>query len=920
MAESPKKLVLVDGSGYIFRAYYAVRPLTSPRGVPTNAVFGFVNMLLKYIESEKPAYFAVAFDRQAPTFRKERYAEYKANRDAPPDALVPQFPLIHRFVDAMRIARLDQDGFEADDLIGTLARRAHAEGWKVDIVTGDKDMMQLVTDDVELVDTMRDRRVGPAGVVERFGVRPNQVIDLLALMGDSSDNIPGVTGIGEKTAAELVRTFGSLDGIYQRIDEIKQPKRRDTLLAEKETAYLSQELATIKCDVPMPRFETWESLRWSGPDESALKALFDELGFNQLIRRMGLDGAAPAAEATPAATPIAAAVSAAPVADRVDRSGYRCVRDASALAALAKRLAEAGRFGLDTETTSLEPHRAELVGISFAVAPGEAYYVPVFHTDEFGQPLTDLLPAEKIREDLRPALEDPKVKKIGQNLKYDLQVLRRWGIETRGIESDTLLASYLLDPTGSHALDALAQRHLGHTNISYESLTGKGKSQISFAAVPVDKACDYAAEDADVTLRLDEILRPRVVEHGMGDLFSGVEVPLVSVLADMEWRGVEVDRFALEDLGKRLEKAMAEVQEVIYGHAGGPFNVGSPKQLSDVLFTKLQLRVVRRTKTGISTDESVLTELAEEHPICLEILKYRELAKLQSTYVAGLLAQIQPATGRVHTNYGQTVTATGRLSSSNPNLQNIPVSGEGGKAIRSAFTVPAGHLMLAADYSQIELRVLAHLSGDPALRRAFRENQDVHEATAREMFKIDEGTAVTADQRRVAKTINFGVVYGQTPYGLSQTLRIPTGEAKRFIDAYFARYSSVSQYHRQTLEEARGKGFTATMLGRRRYLPDLNAKNRMVREMAERAAINTPIQGSAADLIKKAMIAVERRLRAEKLATAMILQVHDELVFEVPENEKAQAEKVVREEMESAMALEVPLKVDVGWGKNWGEC
>jgi DNA polymerase-1 len=908
-----KKLVLVDGSGYIFRAYYAIRPLTSPKGVPTNAVFGFVNMLLKYLETEKPEYVAVAFDRKAPTFRKERYTEYKSNRDAPPDDLVPQFALIRRFVDAMGIRRLDLDGYEADDLIGTLARRAEKEHWKVDILTGDKDMMQLVSDDVELVDTMRDRRIGPDGVVERFGVRPAQVVDVLALMGDSSDNIPGVTGIGEKTAAELVRTFGSLDGLYARLDEIKQPKRREALTNEKDIAYLSRELATIKCDVDIPEARTWEALKWKGPDAAALRELFTELGFQQMLRRLNLDAASDEAAPQSASAPSASG----PAADVVDRSGYVLVRDEEALKALCEALAASERFAFDTETTSLSPRAAKLVGISFATAPGKAYYVPVGHTDEFGTPLPGLLDAGRVREALAPFFADVNKKKIGQNLKYDLQVLRGFGIEVAGVESDTLIASYLLDPTGSHALDTLAQRHLGHTNISYESLTGKGKNQISFAAVPVDKACAYAAEDADVTFRLDAILRPRVVEHAMGPLFHEVEMPLVGVLADMEWRGVQVDRTALEALGARLEGAMAEVQQAIYRHAGGPFNVNSPKQLSEVLFGKLELRVVRRTKTGISTDEAVLTELADEHPICGEILKFRELAKLQSTYVAGLLAQIQPGTGRVHTHFGQTVTATGRLSSSNPNLQNIPVTGEGGKAIRAAFTVPEGKWMLAADYSQIELRVLAHLSGDEALRKAFRDDQDVHEATAREMFKVK---TVTPEQRRVAKTINFGVVYGQTPYGLSQTLRIPTGEAKRFIDTYFARYASVSRFHATTLEEARAHGYTATMLGRRRYLPDLHAKNRMVREMAERAAINTPIQGSAADLIKKAMVAIERRLRAERLETAMLLQVHDELVFEVPEGERDRAERIVREEMESALRLEVPLKVDVGWGKNWGEC
>lgn len=891
-----ERIIVIDGSGYFFRAFFAIRQLSTSKGFPTNAVFGFINMLMKVLDNEKPTKLAIAFDTAKPSFRKERYAEYKSNRSAPPEDLVKQIPYIFRAVDAFGIPRLEKPGFEADDIIGTLATRAVKDGYSVEIITGDKDLMQLVSDDVRIYDTMKDKRIDADGVKERFGVTPAQVVDLLALMGDSSDNIPGVSGIGEKTAAELINQFGSLDGIYRHLDEIKQPKRRETLAKEKETAYLSQELATVQCDMDLSL--DWSTLDYRGPKLDELQALFTELEFTALLKRFGLKtGDSPASGYV--------------------KGSYETVRDEARLKEILGELARSPRVAVDTETTSLTVQSASLVGVSLAGHEGKAYYVPVGHrAPAGGERLADQIPEARARELLKPFLEDAKIPKIGQNLKYDMQILRRWGIELRGIEADTLIASYLIDPSAPHNLDALALRYLGHQNITYEEVAGKGKAQISFAEVPLDKATEYSGEDADVTLRLHGKLVPDLEKQQLTRLFHDVEMPLVDVLAEMEYCGVLIDAPRLSEMGESLQDEMAAVESRVHGFAGGPFNINSPKQLSQVLFEKLKLPVIRKTKTGISTDENVLQQLCSQHEICTHILKYRELQKLRSTYVEGLLAEIHPETGRVHTSYNQTVTATGRLSSSNPNLQNIPVGGDKRYDIRSVFVCEEGHELLSADYSQVELRLMADMSGDRELSRAFLEDQDVHEFTGRLIF----GTStITPEQRRIAKTINFGVIYGQTPFGLSQTLKIPPGQAKDFIEAYFKRYTGVQAFLKKLVEEARAKGYVTTLLGRRRHFPDIRSENRMTREMAERAAINAPIQGTAADMIKKAMVSLHRRLRLERLRARMILQVHDELVFEVPVDEKKRVEAIVRDEMEHALNLNVPLKVDMGWGKNWGE-
>jgi DNA polymerase-1 len=891
-----EKIIIIDGSGYIFRAYFAIQRLSTSQGLPTNAVFGFVNMLMKVLDVEKPTKLAIAFDTGKATFRKELYPEYKSNRSAAPEDLVAQIPLIQRAVDCFGIHRVEAPGFEADDVIGTLAQRAVESGRDVDIITGDKDLMQLVGPHITLFETMKDRRIGPDGVVEKFGVKPDQVIDFLALMGDSSDNIPGVSGIGEKTAAKLLQQYGSLDGIYGNLEAIKQQKCRDSLASEKDLAYLSQRLATVRCDLDL-KFE-WSHLDYRGPHREKLREFFLELEFNQLLKRFHLEEPVLAAETEPKGIL------------------YEVIRDEARLKAVVEELSHS-TVSVDTETTSLNPQDAELVGISLCGTAGKAVYVPVGHRDpaDLSRLAEGQLPEAVVRRELQRLLENPAIPKAGQNLKYDIQIFRRWGISLRGVQADTLLESYLLDPDEPHNLDSLAQRYLQHRNIKYEEVTGSGKSQISFAEVPIDRAAEYSGEDADVALQLHGKLFPLLSERGQAALYQEVEVPLVEVLADMEFNGVMVDADGLRAMSRDLDQDLGVTEAEIFRQAGESFNINSPKQLSKVLFEKLKLPVVKKTKTGVSTDESVLQQLSVEHEICQWIVKYRELGKLKSTYVEGLLAQIHPRTHRVHTSYNQTVAATGRLSSSNPNLQNIPVGSER-YDVRAVFVAPAGTVLLSADYSQVELRLLADMSGDPELLRAFRNDEDVHAYTGRLIF----GSAnVTSEQRRIAKTINFGVVYGQTPFGLSQTLRISPKDAKKFIDTYFERYAGVKSFMRQLVENTRKKGYAETALGRRRFLPEITSQNRMRREMAERAAINMPLQGTAADMIKKAMVSIQRRLHAENRRTRMILQVHDELVFEVAEAECTAVETIVRQEMESALALKVPLKVDMGWGKNWRE-
>ncbi len=893
--DTKEKIYIIDGSSYFFRAFYAITRLSNSKGFPTNAIFGFINMLLRVLENEKPKYLAIAFDTAKPTFRKERYKEYKANREAPPEELIVQIPRILESVDCFGIVRLEKEGFEADDVIGTLAKEATAKGFDVEVITGDKDLMQLVNEHVTIYDSMKDKRFGINDVKEKFGVFPHQVVDYLALMGDASDNIPGVTGIGEKTAASLINEFGSLDGIYANLDKIKQEKRRETLRAEKENAYLSQELATVHKEVPVPF--SLPLMEYKGPVKEKLLGFLKEMEFSGLIKRMNLEEVE---EKKP------------------NNKSYTTIKDAATLKEVLKKLSHANTVAVDTETTGLDPQTVQIVGVSLSGETNVAYYIPIHHVDPLTKELVaGQIPEEETKELLKPFLEDESIKKVGQNLKFDMQIFRTWGVELKGIAGDTMLESYLLSPEEPHNLDALALRHLAHENIKYEDLTGKGKGQISFSEVAIEKASDYAAEDADVAFRLHEKFYPDVKKQGLFPLYSEIELPLVPVLADMEYTGIGVNAQYLEKLASELTEELGGIETDVYKQAGETFNLNSPKQLSEVLFTKLKLPVVKKTKTGISTDESVLQELAPEHPICRSLLRYRELMKLKGTYVEGLLHVVNPKTHKIHTNYNQTIAATGRLSSTNPNLQNIPDVSDPKYDIRTAFIPDEGCVLFSADYSQVELRVLADMSGDKELSRAFHNDEDVHEYTARLIFQSEK---ISPEQRKIAKTINFGVVYGQTAFGLSKTLKISPKEAKEFIDKYFDRYSGIKKFLDSVVEESRQKGLVTTKLGRRRFLPQINSSNRMVREMEERAAINTPVQGTAADMIKIAMVNIYRRLKEEKLKSKMILQVHDELVFNVAIKEEEVIKKLVKTEMEGALKLSVPLKVDTGSGKNWREC
>ncbi len=890
MSEQRKRLYLIDGSGYIYRAYFAIRHLSNSKGVATNAVYGFTNMLLKAMREENPDHLAVIFDAKGPSFRKEIYAEYKANRLAMPDDLVPQIPLIKEVVRAFRLPAIELAGFEADDIIATLTRKFVAEGMDITIVTGDKDLMQVVGEHVRLYDTMKDKFFGLAEVAERFGGPPEKVAEVLALAGDSSDNIPGVPGIGEKTARELIIEFGSLENLLANVDRVKGAKRQENLRTFADQARLSRELVVLREDVPLQL--DYDDFALSEPDREALTPLFKELEFHKLLQEFSAGS-------------------------RATGEDYHCVFTPDAFEAMLRELAAAERIGFDTETTSLDPLRAELVGISFSVRPHQAWYIPLRHY-YLGVP--EQLDRQTVLDRLRPLLENPAVCKIGQNLKYDILVLRRAGIRVAGADFDTMLASYLAQPAASsHSLDALAADILGHKMITYQEITGSGKKRIGFAEVECDRAAVYAAEDADITLQLADKLAVKLAQSAQEKLFREVEMQLLPVLIDMEWAGVRIDPDFLRRLSTEMAVKLAALEAKIHEMCGGPFNIGSPKQMGEVLFVRLKLARGRRTKSGNwSTDVEVLTKLAEEHEVCARILDYRSLAKLTSTYTDNLPKMIHPETGRLHTSFNQAVTATGRLSSSDPNLQNIPIRTEEGKRIREAFIPAEGNVMLSADYSQVELRVLAHLADEAVLKESFARGEDIHRRTASEVFGVFP-EMVTPEMRRQAKTINFGVIYGMGAFSLGKDLGIPTREAQTFIDNYFARYPGIKTFMEKKKEEAREKQYVTTLLGRRCAVPEILSKNGAVRSYAERNAINYPIQGSAADIIKVAMINLHRRLAREGLGARLVLQVHDELVLDVPEAEVATVTALLREEMENAVRLDVPLVVDVGVGKNWRE-
>ncbi|PLX85316.1 MAG: DNA polymerase I [Desulfuromonas sp.] len=889
MSDQPQRLYLIDGSSYIYRAYYAIRHLSNSKGFATNAVYGFTNMLLKVVREHAPDHLAVIFDAKGPTFRKEIYPEYKANRSAMPEDLVPQIPIIKKTVEAFNMPALELDGYEADDIIATLARRFEKEGMDVTVVTGDKDLMQIVSDKVRLLDTMKDVVSGPAEVAERFGGSPDKVVEVQALAGDSSDNVPGVPGIGEKTAVVLIKEYGDLETLLARVDEIKQPKRRENLIEFAEQARLSHRLVTLLDDVPIEA--DYDAFALSEPNRGALTAIFKEMEFHRLIQEFSVE-------------------------ERSSGEGYRGVLTEEDFAALIEKLETAGRIAFDTETTSLDATRADLVGISFAVKAGEAWYIPLAHR-YLGAPAQ--LDRTAVLERLRPILEDPKRPKVAQNAKYDLLVLRRAGIEVAGLAADTMVASYLANPAAtSHGMDALASDLLGYKTISYSEVAGSGKNQVCFDEVEIERAVPYAAEDADITLRLAGVLLPKLAETDQEKLFAEVEMPLVKVLTDMETAGVRIDADFLHGLTREMEIKLDALETEIHRLAGGPFNVASPKQLGEVLFERLELPKGKKTKTGWSTNVEVLSKLAEEQPIAAKILDFRSLAKLKGTYTEALPKLVHPETGRIHTSFNQAVTATGRLSSSNPNLQNIPIRTEEGGRIREAFIPAEGNVLLAADYSQVELRILAHMAAEPALKEAFLAGEDIHARTASEIFGVFPET-VTSEMRRQAKTINFGVLYGMGAFSLAKDLGISNKEAKIFIDSYFARYPGILDFMESKRQEAREKLYVTTMLGRRCAVPEIHSRNGAIRGYAERNAINYPIQGSAADIIKVAMVHIHERLEREGLGAKMVIQVHDELVFDVPKKELERVEKLVRKEMEGAVPLDVPLVVDMGVGANWRE-
>jgi DNA polymerase-1 len=917
-------LYLIDASSYIHRAYHALPPLATREGVPTNAVYGFATMVQKLIRERKPDYLGVVMDSATPTFRKQAYEAYKANRPPADEDLVSQFPLVEEVVRGFSLPALRVDGYEADDIIADLVRRFGGEVDRVVIVSGDKDLMQLVSGKVAMLDAVRDRRIGPAEVRKRLGVNPAQVADYLALRGDPGDNIPGVRGIGEKTAVRLLAEYGDLDTLLARAGEVKG-KTGELLRAGEKNARLSRELVALDHQVPLEVLLPDLALR--PPDPELLRPVFVRLEFTRLLRELesasadtgespAIQGQAPRSTLRPLDR--LGAQGQPPVA--VDRSAYRCILDEKELAEVAKELARVDVLAFDTETDSLDAVRANLAGISLAWREGETFkacYIPLAHA-YLGAPRQ--IPAERARDLLAPVLADPRIRKVAQNAKYDLLVLARAGWRVGGLWCDPMIASWLLDPgRRAHGLDAMAAERLGHAMLTYDSVTKKGKTRIPFPEVPVEEATAYSAEDADVTLRLAGPLLDELEAQGLTKLYRELEMPLVPVLVDMEQTGVLVDAKRLDRLSAALAQRMAELEDSIHREAGRPFTVNSPQQLAAVLFEELKLPTGRKTagRTGYSTDAEVLEELSAHHRLPALVLEYRSLAKLRNTYSDALPKLVNPGTGRVHTSYNQAATATGRLSSSDPNLQNIPIRTGLGKEIREAFVAPPGHVLLSADYSQVELRILAHLSRDQVLLDSFRAGEDVHARTAREVLGM--GKRVDPELRRRAKAINFGIIYGMSAFGLARELGIPQGEARAIIEDYFEHYRGVKAWLDSTIGQARREGFVATMTGRRRPLPELSSGNQAVRQAGERMAVNTPIQGAAADILKVAMLRVHAALAAHLPRCRMLLTVHDELLFEVPEKSAKKAEKLVREAMEGAATLDIPLVVDVGTGRNWAE-
>ncbi|WP_305815905.1 DNA polymerase I [Photobacterium leiognathi] len=921
MATIPENpLILIDGSSYLYRAYHAAPNFTNSDGEPTGAVYGVVNMLRSMLRQFSTEHIAVIFDAKGKTFRDDMFPEYKANRPPMPDDLRGQIEPLHAVIKAMGLPLISISGVEADDVIGTLATQASQQGMPVLISTGDKDMAQLVDQNITLINTMTDVVMDPAGVVDKFGIGPELIIDYLALMGDKVDNIPGVPGVGEKTAKALLTGIGGLDALYDNLDDIAPLGFRGSktmakkLLDNKEAAYMSYKLATIKLDVELDVKP--DELRKGVPDTDALTELFGKLQFRRWLTEMleGSDGRIVADEKSGNAPAEKKAV-----APTIDRSGYEIILDEAAFNVWLEQLKAAKAFAFDTETDGLDYMTANVVGVSFAIEEGKAAYVPVAH-DYLDAPAQ--LDRDWVLAQLKPLLEDPNQAKIGQNLKFDASIVARYGIEMQGIVFDTMLESYVFNSVvGRHDMDSLALRYLEHKNISFEEIAGKGKKQLTFNQIDLAQAGPYAAEDADITLRLHNALYPKVeADEKLKHVFETIEMPLVPVLSRMERTGVYVDSMLLGAQSTEIAARLDELEKKAFEIADQEFNLSSPKQLQAILFEKMGLPVLKKTPSGTpSTNEEVLQELALDYPLPKLILEYRGLAKLKSTYTDKLPKMVNPATGRVHTSYHQAVTATGRLSSSDPNLQNIPVRNEEGRRIRQAFVAQSGYKILAVDYSQIELRIMAHLSGDKALLDAFRHGKDIHAATAAEILGLDI-EQVSSEQRRRAKAINFGLIYGMSAFGLAKQLDMGRNEAQDYMNVYFERYPGVLEYMESTRNAASEKGYVETLFGRRLYLPDIKSRNGLRRKAAERAAINAPMQGTAADIIKLAMIAVDNWVQQQPQdEVRLLMQVHDELVFEVKESALESVTAEVKALMERAATLDVPLIADADFGDNWDQ-
>ncbi|MCJ7497554.1 MAG: DNA polymerase I [candidate division Zixibacteria bacterium] len=891
-----KKLFLIDGSALAYRSYFAFirNPLINSKGENTSAPYGFASSLMKILKEEKPEFIGVVFDTKAPTFRHEIYKEYKSTRAKMPEEMVAQLPRIMELITAMNIPILEMDGFEADDLMGTLARRAKDKGLEVILVTGDKDFLQLVDEDIKVLNPRKSGEeieiYDREKVEKKFGVPPEKVTDLLGLMGDASDNVPGIPGVGEKTALELIQQFGDLENVLANADKVKKKNISQNLKEHSDLARLSKKLVTIETSVPFELdLNSLSRREFNLPD---LKELFKELEFTKFLQ-----------EITSRETQ--------------DKTRYKTIEKEEEIKEILSRIENKGELTIDTETSSINPIDAELVGISLSLEKGEAFYIPVGHKGEDKDKNLDI---DFVLKNFKKILEDERIKKIGQNLKFDFKVLKNYGIELKGIRFDTMIGSYLLNPSSrQHGLSNLALEHLDYKMTPISDLIGSGKKQKSFALVPIKSATKYSCEDADYTLRLKEILEPRLKDFSLDELFYKVELPLIQVLAEMELTGISIDVDFLKEFSSQMDIELARLTRQIYHLAGKDFNINSPQQLSKVLFEDLRLSPLRKTakKTINSTDFGVLEQLAKIHPLPQKLLEYRQLYKLKSTYIDALPALVNKKTGRVHTSFNQTITATGRLSSSEPNLQNIPIKTEIGSQIRKGFIPKNGdYLLLSADYSQIELRILAHFSGDEILMESFFKGEDIHTRTASEVFGVPIDK-VTPEQRRQAKTANFAIIYGVSAYGLSQQTEMSPQEASMFIDIYFKRYPKVQTHLENLIEKARKDGYVSTLLGRRRYIPEIESTNRQKREFAERVAINTPHQGSAADLIKVVMIEIANALRQTK--SKMILQVHDELVFEVHKSELEEIKEIVKDKMENTIKLKVPIKVDIKIGKNWLE-